>query len=31
MKMCAGFLELHNGETDGRIAVNGTRWVWHGE
>jgi hypothetical protein len=27
----AGFLELTNSETDGRVAVDGVRWLWLGE
>ena len=27
----AGFVELRNGESDGRVAVDGVRWVWLGE
>lgn len=27
----AGFVEIGNGGTDGRVAVDGVRWVWVGE
>jgi hypothetical protein len=27
----SGFVEISNGETDGRVAIDGVRWVWLGE
>jgi len=27
----SGFLEVSNGETDGRVVIDGARWVWLGE
>ncbi len=27
----AGFVERSNGETDGRVVIDGVRWVWLGE
>ena len=27
----SGFLELRTGSTDGRVAIDGARWVWLGE
>ncbi|MCF7784702.1 MAG: FAD-dependent oxidoreductase [Prosthecobacter sp.] len=27
----SGFLELRNADTDGRIAVDGARWIWLGK
>lgn len=27
----SGFVELRNAGTDGRIAIDGVRWVWLGE
>jgi hypothetical protein len=27
----AGFVEISNGNTDGRVVVDGVRWVWLGE
>lgn len=27
----AGFVELSNGNTDGRVVIDGMRWVWLGE
>jgi hypothetical protein len=27
----SGFVEIANGDTDGRVVVDGVRWVWRGE
>ena len=27
----SGFVEITNGNTDGRVVIDGVRWVWSGE
>ena len=27
----SGFVEITNGNADGRVAIDGVRWVWLGE